>query len=114
MSQNDLPTTPDYTATVGAQYSRSVRAGATFYGRAEAALYGSFFYDDFNSASQDAYSLTNLRMGVRGRYVLAEAWVRNAFDTRYIPIAFPYGSPSGFIGEMGRPRTFGVSLGVTF
>ena len=46
--------------------------------------------------------------------MLVEAWIRNAFDTRYIPIALPYGSPSGFIGEMGHPRTFGVSAGVTF
>lgn len=114
VSQHELPTSPEYTATFGAQYSRAVRAGATFYGRGEAVLYGSFFYDDANSASQDAYSLTNLRTGVRAKYVFAEAWVRNAFDTRYIPIVFPYGSPSGFIGEMGRPRTFGVSVGATF
>jgi len=42
--------------------------------------------------------------------------VRNAFDTRYVPVAFPYPgfTASGFIGEMGRPRTFGVSAGVTF
>jgi iron complex outermembrane receptor protein len=114
VSGNDLPTTPEYSATLGAQYSRAVRGGATLYGRGEAVLYGSFFYDDANSASQEAYSLTNLHAGLRGKYVFAEAWVRNAFDTRYIPIAFPYGSPSGFIGEMGRPRTFGISVGATF
>jgi outer membrane receptor protein involved in Fe transport len=51
---------------------------------------------------------------VRGKHLFGEAWVKNAFDTRYIPVAFQYGSPSGFIGEMGRPRTFGVSAGVTF
>ena len=61
VSGNKLPTTPEYTTTVGAQYSRTVRPGATIYGRGEAVMYGSFFYDDFNSASQDAYSLTNLR-----------------------------------------------------
>jgi iron complex outermembrane recepter protein len=114
VSGNKLPTTPEYTTTLGAQYSRMIRPGATIYGRGEAVMYGSFFYDDFNSTSQDAYSLTNLRAGVRGRYLFVEAWVRNAFDTRYIPIAFPYGSPSGFVGEMGRPRTFGISAGVTF
>jgi iron complex outermembrane receptor protein len=114
VSRNTLPTTPEYTATVGAQYSKAVRAGATVYGRGEAVFCASFFYDDANSASQDAYSLTNLRGGVRGKHLFGEAWVRNAFDTRYIPVAFQYGSPSGFIGEMGRPRTFGVSAGVTF
>jgi len=31
-------------------------------------------------------------------------------------VAIPYQgfAPSGFIGENGRPRTFGVSAGVTF
>jgi hypothetical protein len=31
-------------------------------------------------------------------------------------LAFAYGglAPSGFLGENGRPRTFGISLGVGF
>ena len=43
--------------------------------------------------------------------LFAEVWLRNAFDTRYVPIAIPYPgfAPSGFIGENGRPRTFGIS-----
>jgi hypothetical protein len=79
-------------------------------------LSGAFQYDDLNSAEQEAYSLANFRGGVRGRYVFVEAWIRNAFDTHYIPVAFAYApfAPSGFIGEMGRPRTFGISGGVTF
>ena len=41
--------------------------------------------------------------------------MRNAFQTSYVPIAIPYQfAQSGFIGENGRPRTFGVSVGVTF
>jgi iron complex outermembrane receptor protein len=80
----------------------------------DATFYGSFFYDDFNSTKQDAYGLTDLRAGVRAKYIFVELWTRNAFDTRYIPIAFPYGSPSGFVGEMGAPRTFGIRGGVTF
>ena len=69
-----------------------------------------------NTERQDAYSLANFRAGVRGRLVFVEGWIRNAFDTKYIPVAFAYGAlaPSGFIGEMGRPRTFGISAGVGF
>ncbi len=114
VSQNNLPSTPPYTATLGAQYSRALNSNVTLYGRGEAVFYGSFFYDDFNSAEQEAYSLTNLRAGARARLVFVEAWVRNALDTRYIPVVFPFRSPSGFIGEMGRPRTFGVTAGETF
>jgi len=56
------------------------------------------------------------RGGARGRFLFAEAWIRNAFDTKYVPVAFAYGplAPSGFIGESGRPRTFGLTAGVSF
>ena len=113
---NTIPNTPEYTVTLGTQVTHPVRPGISVYGRAEAVFYGAFEYDDFNTQRQDAYSLANFRAGARGRYLFAEAWVRNAFDTKYIPIAFAYGqlAPSGFIGEMGRPRTFGVSAGVGF
>jgi iron complex outermembrane recepter protein len=113
---NTIPNTPEYSATLGAQVSHPVRPGISVYGRAEAVFYGAFEYDDMNTARQDAYSLANFRGGARGRYLFAEAWIRNAFDTNYIPVAFAYGqlAPSGFIGEMGRPRTFGVSAGVSF
>jgi iron complex outermembrane receptor protein len=116
ISGNELPNTPDFTTTLGAQLSHVLNPAATLYGRGEIVFYGAFSYDDGNTAGQDAYSLANFRGGVRGRYVFAEAWVRNAFDTRYIPIAFAYPgfAPSGFVGESGRPRTFGVSGGVTF
>ncbi len=113
---NELPNAPEYTATLGAQLSRAVRESVTVYGRGEAVFYGAYFYDDANTAGQDAYSLANFRAGARGRNVFAEAWIRNAFDTRYIPVAFAYFpfAPSGFVGEMGRPRTFGIRAGVTF
>ena len=78
--------------------------------------YGRFQYDDANTAAQEAYTLANFRIGVRGAHVFCEGWVRNAFDTRYIPVAFAYPglAPSGFVGESGAPRTFGVRAGVTF
>lgn len=116
VADNNLPFTPDYTAVIGAQLSRALNSTVTLYGRGEAVMYGAFQYDEANTAQQDAYSLTNLRAGLRAKYLFAEAWIRNAFDTQYVPIAFPYQgfAPSGFVGENGRPRTFGVSAGVTF
>ena len=56
------------------------------------------------------------RAGVRGKYLFVEGWMRNAFDTRYVPVAFAYPglAPSGFIGESGRPRTLGITGGVRF
>ena len=116
ISDNRIQFTPDYTASLGAQYSREVKPTWRVYGRMDVVFTGSFEYDDANTARQDAYTLTNFRGGVRGKLVFAEAWVKNAFDTRYVPLAIPYPgfAQSGFVGEPARPRTFGVSLGVGF
>ncbi len=116
VSGNDIPNTPDYTASFGVQYGRSLNTATSAYGRGDVVLTGAFKYDDANSQGQDAYALVNFRGGVRGKLFFAEAWIRNAFDTTYIPVAFAYGplAPSGFIGENGAPRTFGLSAGVKF
>jgi iron complex outermembrane receptor protein len=114
VTENRLPNTPQFTFSAGAQVSRPVTDQVSVYGRGEIASYGEFFYDDLNRASQDAYALANFRVGARTRMVFGEFWIKNAFDTQYIPLAFPYSTQSGFIGESGRPRTLGVSVGVTF
>jgi iron complex outermembrane receptor protein len=112
---NKIPNTPEYTFSTGAQYTRVV-GPATVVGRADAVFYGSFQYNDQNSLGQDAFSLVNFRLAATGRFLTAELLIRNAFDTHYIPLAFPYPNfaPSGFMGEMGAPRTVSLGLGVRF
>jgi iron complex outermembrane receptor protein len=115
VSDNKVPYTPDFTALVGTQLSQPVTTAIDGFVRAEAVLSGAFEYDEANTRGQGAYSLVNIRAGARARYLFGEVFLRNAFATRYVPIAIPYQfAPSGFIGEMGRPRTFGVTIGVTF
>jgi iron complex outermembrane receptor protein len=115
VSGNNLPYTPDYTALLGAQLNRSITSAIAGFVRGEAVLSGAFEYDEANSRRQEAYSLVNIRAGARSKYLFGEVWVRNAFETRYVPIAIPYPfAQSGFIGENGRPRTLGLSFGVTF
>ena len=113
---NEIFNTPEFTTIFGVQVTRTVRPGLTLFGRAETSVRGAYFYDEANTEGQDAYSLTNFRGGARFGIVLVEAWLRNAFDEKYIPVALEYRAfaPSGFIGEMGAPRTFGVNLGVEF
>jgi len=116
VSGNLVPFTPDYTASLGVDVSRAVRGNVRAFGHAELVRHGAFQYDDANSAGQSAYTLVNLRAGVSIRKISVEGFIRNAFDTRYIPTAFAYPglAPSGFVGESGRPRTFGISLSVGF
>jgi iron complex outermembrane receptor protein len=117
VSDKKIPNTPDYTAALGANMSQRISPAIRLYGRGEVVFYGAFRYDDGNFAGQDAYAITNIRFGARGSRLFVESWLRNAFDTKYIPVAFQYDrglAPSGFIGESGRPRTFGITAGVSF
>ena len=112
---NRLPNTPDTTFGLGGQYSRAV-GSATAFGRIDLWRSGAFQYDDANSLGQDAYTLVHLRGGYAAPRWLAEVFVRNAFDAAYIPFAFPYPgfAPSGFVGELGAPRSVGASIGLRF
>jgi iron complex outermembrane receptor protein len=115
VSDNEVPYTPDYTAMFGAQLNRAVTSAINGFVRAEAMFTGAFQYDEANTRGQEAYSIVNVRAGARYRNFLGEVFLRNAFETRYVPIAIPYQfAQSGFIGEMGRPRTFGISIGASF
>jgi iron complex outermembrane receptor protein len=111
-----VPFTPDMTLSAGVQMSRALNSDVTMVGRFEAVRTGEFQYDEANRAGQEAYSLVNARLGIDWRGVTIDGWARNLFDTRYIPVAFAYDTfaPSGFVGEMGRPRTLGVTVGVRF
>lgn len=112
---NDLIFTPEFTASAGAQYSLEIRPDVQISVRAEIVGYGSYFYNAANTESQDAYWLTNLRAGVHTTHWFAEAWVKNAFDTEYVPVAFEYpNGQSGFLGESGAPFTVGLRTGYTF
>ena len=115
VSGKELPNAPAYTAWFGAQVSRKAGTSSCF-ARADIGITGAYHYDEANTARQDAYALVNVRAGLRSRWLIAEAWLKNALDTRYVPVAFAYPglAPSGFLGEPGQPRTYGVSLGIGF
>jgi iron complex outermembrane receptor protein len=113
---NRLPDTPRYTANAGAQFSRAVTSAASLSCAATSPCTAIATTTSSTPRAQDAYSLTNLQFGIRGAHLFGEGWVRNAFDTRYVPLALAYTglAPSGFIGEPGAPRTFGVRVGASF
>ena len=55
-------------------------------------------------------------MDIPLKHWFAEGWIRNAFDTAYVPVALPYAglAPSGYVGESGAPMTFGFRGGLKF
>ena len=115
VSGHTLSNAPANTFDAGVQYSRPVWRAVALLLRGEVVRYGEYQYNDANTMGQSGYSLANFRGGLRGKRLFGEAWVRNAFDTQYIPVAFEFpGAPSGFLGENGAPRTFGMRIGVMF
>jgi len=113
---HDVPYAPRYTASVGVQYSFEANDGVDGYSRADVVFTGGYRYDESNGEGQAAYAVVNIRIGLHAKHVVIDAWLKNALDTHYIPLAIPYGqlAPSGYLGESGRPRTAGVSLGYRF
>jgi iron complex outermembrane recepter protein len=112
---NALIFTPEFTANAGTQYSWELGPETRVFVRAEIAGYGRYFYNAANTGSQGAYWLTNLRAGVHISHWFAEAWVKNAFNTEYVPVAFEYpNGQSGFLGESGTPLTAGLRAGFNF
>ena len=112
----DLPYTPDYTAMFGGQLSRPITSTITGYGRAEFGTDRRVFHMTKRTRKARTRTRWLTCAPAPGQVAVWRTWIRNAFDTRYVPIAIPYPgfAPSGFIGETGRPRTFGISIGTSF
>jgi len=119
---NNLPYAPNYQFHIGTQVTHQIQDGLNLFARGEVVGYGQYSYDASNLYDQDAYVLTNFRIGARSpgeKFAWSfEVWVHNAFETEYVPIAFPapdqLTNPSGFIGEPGAPRTFGATFRMHF
>jgi iron complex outermembrane receptor protein len=115
LAGNTLPYAPDYNVTVGTQFDYPVTDQVSLYARADVQFIGSFNYNAQNNIGQNAYSIANFRVGVRGKKWFSEVFANNAFNTNYVPLAFNYPfAASGSVGESGAPATFGIRTGIKF
>jgi iron complex outermembrane receptor protein len=108
-----------------ARYDWSWRDGINPYAQVQYSYRSSVFGDvqDSPGAIIPAYSLVNARLGARfggpggGRYD-ASVWVENAGNAVYFQTlgaaSVVGGSAFGFSGELGPPRTYGVTLRASF
>ncbi|APR53575.1 TonB-dependent receptor [Sphingomonas koreensis] len=64
----------------------------------------------------DGYTLANFRLGFRTDEGLnIFGWVRNAFDKKYLEVLATTPGNTGLIsGNVGDPRTYGVTVGLSF
>jgi iron complex outermembrane receptor protein len=113
-----MPGVSEFALSYGAEYR--IPSGAhEFYLGFDGSLRSDFSSSPTPSTVMNikGYVLTNLRAGVRlddGRWE-AFGWVRNAFDTEYFDFLTAAPASTGLIvGQLGDPRTFGVTVAKRF
>ncbi|HEX4916264.1 MAG TPA: TonB-dependent receptor plug domain-containing protein [Limnobacter sp.] len=72
--------------------------------------------DQSRNSFVDEYQLTNIRLGVRNptRKWHLQAWVKNLFDEDYIAAVSALYSLGEYGGYAGDPRTYGISLDLSY
>lgn len=101
--------TPNYTALLAAQYSKSLFKNLEGLLRVEWKSIGKQYFDLPNALSQDAYGLVNVRAGVSTKNYSLMVWGRNIGNTAYIAYGYNFGAVT-----MGTPRVYGVTLSGRF
>ncbi|MFT4842041.1 MAG: iron complex outermembrane receptor protein [Planctomycetota bacterium] len=113
---NNLPFAPKMTFGAGTQYSHKLDNGHDIFARIDWFHVGEFSYDA-SGAATERYNLTNLRVGYTLKNVRLEGFVSNLLDEEYVGIAFdadPRPAVTSYVGQNGTPRTYGLSMSVTF
>ena len=115
VSGNDLAYVPETTWSAGVQASGELGEEGRWFARAQVSGVGTFYYDAGNLESE-SFTVFDFRAGIEQPHWRLEAWMRNALDEDYVPVAFQPSpvDPFLFVGESGAPRTFGVSLTIRF
>ncbi|MES2739320.1 MAG: TonB-dependent receptor [Verrucomicrobiota bacterium] len=117
---NQLPYSPDYSATAGTLFTWQLPRSLSLYAGVQVQFIGPYHFDSTNEASQEAFTLTNFRLGLRRHHWFAEIWAQNAFDTDYVASAYhsrsniSNSSDDVYFGENGPPVTFGLRVGLRF
>lgn len=122
---NHIPMTPDYTFNVALpfRYALEEASGSekplTLLLRPELKGIGPSYWDTANNLKEGAYTLANLRCGLETENFDLVFWGKNLAGTKYNVIALEaseyaaFGLPTRY-GELGAPRTFGVTVTARF
>ena len=119
LSGNTLINTPEFTATLNAQYIRPIGSGAwDMRLRFDGTYNDEFAVDVTNVGIVDSYFLANAYIGVQNENFEVGLFARNLFDEEYLTggfipgfnpfLAFPP------LASIGRPRTIGVRVRYSF
>lgn len=111
---NDINFVPEFTLDA----SVTARSKCGFYATVGVTAVGEYWFDEGNTAKQDAFALLYARAGWQGRNVGVSVFGRNLTDEEYYANALDLGPRSGpnsfFVGTPGDPLTFGAQVEIKF
>ncbi len=132
---NKSPYTPDYTWNLAAQYDREVAQDTTLHARVDVRGVGPTWFHavqgqtnptvfelsfgglgraNYTPSQRDAYTTTDLRVGVEHKGWTVTAFGQNIFDERYLAEVIPAPEFGGIFISPGAGSRYGVSLGYRF
>jgi outer membrane receptor protein involved in Fe transport len=117
---NQLQNTPDFTISVGAQYTFPLGGGYTLVPRTDYYWQTAMFGRIFNDAADkiDAWGVANAQVTLNSPETMwyVTAWVKNIFNKDNITGEYLASATSGLYTNafIGDPRTYGLTAGVHF
>lgn len=120
LTGNRLPQAPTWQAGVSGEYSLPISSTLEIKARADYKWQNKIYFDLFNNPlnTQDSYGLLNASLAIG---TLDESWsltafVRNAFDERYVSQSLTSASDTvpARVGQLGAPSQYGVTLSHRF
>lgn len=114
VSGHRLPFADRLTTFVGVEYDHDLAAGWSAGVHAGWSRRGDYFYEASNLERLGAYDLFDAGARLRWRGFTVQVFGRNLGNERVIPLAIPFTTASGFVGESAPPRTLGVSLSMRY
>jgi len=120
LKNNQLQNTPDFTASIGAQYTFDLDGGYTLVPRADYYWQSHMFARIFNDSADriKAWGVGNAQITLNAPDNLwyASLWVKNAFNSNNVTGEYLASATSGLSTNefLGDPRTFGITAGIHY
>jgi len=117
---NQLQNTPDFTVSVGAQYTFDLDGGYTLVPRADyywqTQMYARIFNDSVDKISSWGVGNAQITLNAPDNLWYASVWVKNAFDSNNVTGQYLASATSGLSTNefLGDPRTFGITAGIRY
>jgi iron complex outermembrane receptor protein len=115
---NKSPSTPEYTANLGVQFTQPVTDMINMVARVDYRHEGKKYWHADNVAYQKPIDLVNARLGFETDHYSIAGWIKNMFNRQYF-VEYAAANFSGLftgndIGQLAPQRTFGVEGKVKF